>query len=307
MRTLTAILCALIFISPVSGQKTKLSLNLNQGESYKQISHSKVTINQDVYGMKMDIVLDMDASMSFLVKAVSDEGYDLEVTYDWMKMKMELPQTTMDFSSEKNDENDLFSSILGEMKGQVLKMKMSRLGRVTDIEDVEGKWDAIIDGFDQFSEQEREQVKTQLMNSYGGKAISGSIESYTAIFPDKKKVKKGAEWTIETKTDAGMPFSASNTYTLESIESDFVILSCVSSVKSSEPDKYIETNGMMLKYNLAGESTSTLKVDKESGWIREAKIEQSIKGTSRIQANEQIPDGMSIPMTIVSATEISSE
>lgn len=307
MRTLTSILCALIFLSSVSGQKTKLSLNLDQGESYKQISHSKVTINQDVYGMKMDIVLDMDASMTFLVKAASEEGYDMEVTYDWMKMKMELPQTSMDFSSEKNDENDLFSSILGEMKGQTLNMKMNRLGRVTEIEDVEGKWDAIIDSFDQFPEQEREQVKSQLMNSYGGKAISGSIESYTAIFPDKKKLKKGDEWTIETNTDAGMPFSASNTYTLESIEADLVILSCESVVKSSDPDKYIETSGMMMKYDLAGASTSTLKVDKESGWIREAKIEQTIKGTSRIQANDQIPDGMSIPMTISSNTEISSE
>ncbi len=118
MKTLTSIFFTLLLMSPAFGQKAKLSLNLKQGESYKQISHSKVTINQDVYGMKMDIVLDMDASMNFLVKAVSDEGYDMEVTYDWMKMNMELPQTTMDFSSEKNDENDLFSSILGEMKGR---------------------------------------------------------------------------------------------------------------------------------------------------------------------------------------------
>ncbi len=64
---------------------------------------------------------------------------------------------------------------------------------------------------------------------------------------------------------------------------------------------------MMMKYNLAGKSTSRIKVDKESGWIREARIEQNIKGTSTIQANEQIPDGMSIPMTISSKTEISTE
>ena len=182
MKFISTMLLAVMLIASGHAQKAKLHLNLEEGVSYKHITHSKANIAQDVYGMKMNIEVIMDASMSFLVKAVSKEAYDMEISYDWMKMNMELPQTSMEFSSEKNDENDLFSLILAEMKNMPLNLKMDKRGRITEIEDVESRWDSIVDAFDQFPQDQREQVKSQLLNSYGGKAISGSIETYTAIF-----------------------------------------------------------------------------------------------------------------------------
>jgi len=64
MRNIATLLCAALIVTSVNGQKSKLSLKLEQDETYKQVSHSKVTINQDVYGMKMNIVITTDGSFS---------------------------------------------------------------------------------------------------------------------------------------------------------------------------------------------------------------------------------------------------
>lgn len=306
MRIFVSLLCSLLLIGPVNAQKAKLSLKLNEGETYKQISHSKININQDVYGMKMDIGIVMDGSASYLVTEVQKDAYDMELTYDWMKMSMDLPQTSMEFSSEKKDESDLFSSILAEMKNMPIKLKMDKKGRVLEIEDVDAMWEAVIDKFDQFPKDQREQVKMQLLQSYGGDAVKESIEGFSAIFPEKS-VKKGEKWEIINQTKAGMPFNASTSYTYEGKEGDLVLISGQGSVESSNPDEAVEANGMMMKYNLSGTTSSNIKMDHKSGWIREAVMEKTIKGEATLQANDQIPEDMTIPMSISSETKVSSE
>lgn len=306
MRIFISLLFALLLMGPVNGQKARLSLKLKEGESYKQISHSKVNIDQDVYGMKMNINVVMDGSTTYLVTAVLKDGYEMELNYDWMKMSMELPQTTMEFSSEKNDESDLFSSLLAAMKNKPLKLKMDKKGKVTEIEDIDSRWESLIDKFDQFPEDQREQVKTQLLQSYGGDAIKGNIESYTAVFPEKS-VKKDESWEIVNQVNSGMPFTTSNSYTYMGKEEDLHIITGQGTVESSNPDEVVETNGMMMKYKLSGTSSSTIKLDPNSGWIQQASIEQNIKGDATIKANEQIPQDMSIPMSIASETKVSNE
>ncbi len=306
MRNIATLLCAALIVTSVNGQKAKLSLKLEQDETYKQVSHSKVNINQDVYGMKMNIVITTDGSMSFHIKEVSKVGYDIELRYDWMNMTMELPQTSMEFSSEKNDESDLFSLILAKMKDVPLNMKMDNHGKITDIEDVESKWASVIDLFDQFPQEQREQVKAQLLNAYGGKAITGSIETSTAIFPENK-VKKGEQWGIITNLEAGMASTLSSTYTYEGKEGEFALISGQGTVETTDKDAYVETNGMSMKYKLSGTMSSSIKVDIKSGWIHEANIEQTISGDATIKANDQMPEGMTIPMTIKTESTITSE
>jgi hypothetical protein len=306
MRYISTLLLVVLILTSANAQKAKLSLKLEQDKTYKQVSHTKATINQDVYGMKMNIEIIMDASMSFLVKAVNKEGYDMDLRYERMNMTMELPRTTMEFSSEKNDESDLFSSILAQMKDKPLKMKMNKRGEITEIEDVESRWEEIINQFDQFPEQERQQVKSQLLNTYGEKGIKGSIETFTAIFPEKP-VKKGAQWNIITNLEAGMSSTLNITYTYEGSEDEFVLISGLGSVETMDKETYVETNGMSMKYDLSGTISSSIKMDKKTGWIHEASLEQSIEGTATIKANDQLPDGMTIPMTITNETKVSSE
>ncbi len=306
MRTLTTLLFTFLLVTAGQAQKAKLSLNLEEGKTYKHINHSTVTINQDVYGQKMNIEIIFEGSMSFLVKAVSKEAYEIEASYDWMTMKMDMPQMAMDFSSEKNDESDIFSSILAEMKNKPLGLKMDKRGKILEIEDVEERWSSIIDQFDQFPETQREQVKSQLLDSYGTEAIKGSIETATAVFPEKS-VKKGAQWSAVTKMEATMPSTISTTYTFEGIEADLAIISSQATIESTDKEAYVMTQGMEMKYDMSGTLSSKIKLDKITGWVSEVHVVQEIKGTATIKESEQMPQAMEIPMIIKSETDIKGE
>lgn len=43
---------------------------------------------------------------------------------------------------------------------------------------------------------------------------------------------------------------------------------------------------------------SKIKVDRNTGWILEAQMNQKIKGDAYIKGNSKIPNGMKVPMTM---------
>ncbi|MCP4312796.1 MAG: hypothetical protein GY790_16155 [Bacteroidetes bacterium] len=306
MRILATLLCTFMIMTAGHAKKVKLSLNLEEGKTYNQLTQSIATIDQEFYGQKMNIVMTIEGSMSFLVKAASEEGYDMEVKYERLSMTMNLPQMTMEFSSEKADENDLFSLILAEMKNKPFELKMDKRGKISEIQNVESLWGSVIDLFDQFPLDQREQVKSQLMDAYGEKAMIGSIETVTAIFPETP-VKKGGQWDIVTNLEAGMSSTLSTTFTYNGKEDGLVLISGQGTVETTDKEAYRETNGMKMKYDMSGNLTSQLKVDPKSGWISEAKIEQNIEGKAFIQENEQMPDGMEFPVTIKTESTITNK
>ena len=69
----------------------------------------------------------------------------------------------MEFNSEKNDENDVFSTILGAMKDQKFSLTMSKAGKVTDVKNVDALWSKAINQFDQLPEMQKEQIKAQII------------------------------------------------------------------------------------------------------------------------------------------------
>ena len=72
------------------------------------------------------------------------------------------------------------------------------------------------------------------------------------------------------------------------------------SIASSDKDATVETNGIPMKYDMSGDMTSNIKVDKNSGWIIEATIIQDIKGDITMEGNDQMPEGLKISMTMKS-------
>jgi len=159
MRTIATLLCTLILMTSAYSQKAKLSMNLEEGKTYKQLTHSQSTINQDVYGQKMKII--------------------------------------------------------------PFQMKMDRKGKILEMENVDAKWEAVMD---KRPLALAEQVKSQMMDAFGKDARTSSIEMVTSVFPEKA-VKKGAQWSSSTTRDAGMSFTLSNTYTYEGNEDGLAIIS----------------------------------------------------------------------------------
>lgn len=299
MKKILTLFIVSIFVLTAGAQSSNLALNLEKGTTYKQVTNSTSNITQEVYGQSMNIAMTMNGTMLFQVKSIDDEGFDMRVRIEKLAMNMTMPNGKMDFSSDKNDSSDVFSSILRQMTTTSFDIKMTKSGKVANINNVDQIWESVINNFTQVPEAQRTQMKNQIMNAYGGAALKGNIEMVTAIFPEQK-VKKGDKWSVETKLESGMAAKVNTEYEFSDNDENYHLISGHALFETANKDAYVETNGMPLKYDLSGTIESKIKVDKSTGWIIEADIKQDIKGNAYIKENQQVPDGMTIPMTIKS-------
>lgn len=298
MKTIFTLILTVFVLTSCQTQNSDLSLKLEKGKEYKQITNSKATIIQEVNGQKMNMVMTIKGTMTFLVKDITENGYNMDAKFEELSMSMQMPQGLMEFSSEKNDANDIFSTILGAMKDKAFGITMSKTGKITDVKNVEALWSTAINTFDQLPEMQKEQIKAQIMKAYGGEALKGNIEMVTAIYPDSP-VNRGDKWTINTKLESGMSANMTTDYEFAELTSEYALIKGKSTIVTADKEAYIESNGMPMKYDLTGSMDSEIKVDKNTGWIIEATINQKIEGDTYIKENPQLPNGMKIPMTMI--------
>lgn len=293
---ITSIFFFLTAIS-ASAQKTELALNLKNGEIYSQVMVSNVTIDQDFNGQQINMKMGISGNMTYQVESVSKEKFHIKVAYKSLGMSITMPMQSMVFSSEKDDENDIFSLILSEMKDKPFDVIMSKSGKVLEVNNIENLFSSAFEKFEDLPEAQLAQIKSQLMKAYGEQAFKGNIEMATAIFPEEP-VNKEDNWEVKTKLESGVPGSMTSTYTFKGETSEEYVITGVSNITTDDKEAYVENNGMKMKYDMAGDMNSEILVDKESGWIVKSEITQELKGDAYILENPQMPDGMKIPMSM---------
>jgi hypothetical protein len=289
------ILC--VFVVPASLAQTSLNLNLVQGKEYRQNSEVKMAMTQNFGGQTMDITATIKGKMVYLVKSVTPTSYDMDIRYESMAMEMQMPQATMKFSSENPAEGDMFSQVLSAMVNKPFQAQFSKTGKVISVKNIESLFATAFDKLPNVGEAQKEQIKNQLKQSYGEQAFASNIEMMFAIFPDKP-VKVGEKWTSQSKLKSGVTANISTTYQYVEEGADFRKIHGDSKITAEENGEYVNSNGMDMKFKMNGTMVSDIKVDKKTGWILEAKIKQDIAGEAHVKGNEQMPDGISIPMTI---------
>lgn len=290
------ILAAIILIFSANLKKADLGLNLKTGETYSQIYTSNTTITQTIDGMEQVIKMEVTGGMDFQVNKNLGESYSISASYSSLIMKMNSPMGEM-VSSSKSDGDDIFSTLMKTIIGKEFTIEMSRDGTISKIENLDNIFEGMFQSFPQLTEPQKQQILAQLRQAYGEKAFKGNIEMITAIFP-KKKVKVGENWENSVKLESGMSGFMNNTFTLIDVNSDAIFIEGNSQISTENKDAYVEVNGMPTRYNLTGKMKSSYKLDPESNWIVEGKIEQEISGDVQIKDNPNLPGGITIPMVI---------
>lgn len=306
MKKILSLIIGFVLLTSCQAQKEKLELNLTKGEIYTQKMTSNVSILQTINGQQVNMNMSINAKMTYKVTDIQNTVYDMEVRYESLIMKMSLPNGVMEFSSENNDENDIFSTILGTMKNKPFLVKMTNTGKVNEVKNIESVFSNMFEKFPQISDVQKQQIKGQIMQAYGEKAFKGNIEMCSAIFTDSP-VSKGDKWTTNTQLESGMSAKIVTIYELKEVTDTYYQIFGNSKIETADKDAYIESNGISLKYDMAGTMTSDIKIDKKTGWTMSALINQSIQGTAYIKDNPQIPGGMSIPMTMNNEMTISEK
>ena len=302
MRSLFTVLLLTFVFSPLKSQSIDLSLNLTKGKEYSQVTNVNININQNINNQDVNMKLIIDGSMKYLVKDKLDNGYHIDMSYNKLSMLTQTAQSTVEYSSENKD---LISSIFASIMNKPIYLHINNTGKVIDIKNVESLWEQSINQINVFSEEQKSQLKEHLLKSFDSKAIKGNIEFLTAIYPNHT-INIGDNWDITTHLENEMKFIVSSKYELVAITSDYALIRGNSTIKTINTDEYIELKGMNIRYDLEGTILSEIKVDKESGWIIDAKMVQKMQGYAFIKENSQLPNGMKIKMNTTSESIVSN-
>lgn len=305
MKKLHFIFIAVLTFATCHAQKQTLKLNLEKGKTYTQKMTANTSMNQTIEGRQLDSKIQITGMMAYTVTDIQNEMYEMEVSYKNLGLSMSLPSGTQQWSSDNKDESDIMSTILGSMIDQPFGIKLTTSGRVIEVKNIEVLFGHLFDKFPQLTQAQQEQLKAQLMKSYGEKAIKGNLEMCLAIFPDTP-VTQGDTWKVNTRLESTMDARISTTYTFSDIQKSYYTISGVSDMKTVDSDTYFETNGMSIKYDLAGSMISEIKVNPQTGWVNESAVEQKMSGTAYILDGPNMPGGMEMPMsftTLISVTE----
>jgi hypothetical protein len=280
-------------------QTQKIELKLTKGQTYTQKTVANTIVKQTMNGQAINIDMTITGQMKYVVTDDIAVIYSMDVSYVNLSMKIVHPGGESTFDSEKNDEKDILSSVFGMMKNKSFQIKMTKAGKITEVKNVEALYAGVFEKFPQLTAEQKEQMRSKIMQSYGDKAFKGNLEMLSAVFPDRA-VAKGDTWNVKTELEAGMSATLDGVYKLDEITATEFVVSGASMFATKNKDVYTETNGMPIKYNLAGTMNSVIKIDKNTGWIIEGKINQNIKGSMEIKANDKMPEGVTIPMEMTS-------
>lgn len=303
MKTLFYLLLSLTLVTSCKTKQIALSLNLEEGKEYVQNTVSNVDLHQTIMGQEMEIDMAISGKMTYLVNAVNGDIFDITASYNSMRMDMSSNMFDMSFDSESDDENNPFNQVMSGMTGKAFDVSLTNKGKVEKVENIDKLFASMLENLQDVPEAQRGQLTSQLENTFGKEAFKANLESGTAIFPEQP-VKVGDTWTIDGLVKSTFDFNVSTDYTLVENNKDYYLINGVAKLSTPENSEYKENNGMMMRYDFKGDQSSVIKLDKKSGWVIESTIKQNLSGKAHIQANDQLPNGMELPMNITSETVI---
>lgn len=288
--------CLILLISISYGQKHSLELRLINNNTYYNVFNARADIQQKINGQDIAYEMTSKGKMSFKVINQTDSLYNLEGKYESISFELKGGQMHTLADSEDTSSGDHASALLARLKGQTFTVLMFKTGAIKEIKGIETAFANIYKDIN-ISAEKKEKVLTQLNKNFGDEAVKNNIELATNIFPGHL-VQEQSKWNKIIPVTPLMHGNINTTFQLIGVSASEFYIKGQAELNTSDPDKYITMNGMDYNYQMKGTILSDIRVDKESGWIKESKMEQSFSGKVNIKDNSQLPGGLVIPMEI---------
>jgi hypothetical protein len=257
---------------------------------------------QNVNDQNVTTTIEISAKINFFIKDVRDSVFIMDVSYESLNTKMNNAQINFELSSD-NSKQDPVSGVLRAMVNKPFSMVMTKTGRILQMK-ADSLFSSVLNQME-VPEEQKKMAGEQLKQYFSENAAKGSFEMLSAIYPGTP-VKPGDTWPVQTNIQGVGSLSVSGNYmfkdqtgTGNEVRGELNMV--------SEKDSTIEMNGMKMSYNLSGTMITDFKLDKKSGWISNGKMTQTLKGTIKIKESAQLPEGMTILMSMDTETELSEK
>lgn len=289
----------ILLLASITGraQYVKLVLNLTKGNTYYNLTTATASVTQTVNGQKTNVGTTISCRIAFRVTNIRDSLYDMEMRYQSLALKMEVPQGTIQYNSTGTDP---VSKTFAAFCNQPVALVLTRSGNLQMLAPISPAIDRAVK---QLPADQQAQIKSMMEQSFGERAFRSNFEMGTAIFPSIP-IKKNAFWTSDTQLESSRPAYVHSIYELRDITPTFNQIHVNSTITYLNRDEFITTNGVPLKYNMEGSRLADIVVDTITGWVKQASILQNIGGTTEIKDNPKMPGGIIIPTLMKSEVVI---
>ena len=256
-------------------QKTSVQLHLEKGKTYTHALNSQSEIYQRANGKTTKTNMLVTAKITYKVKSVKNGSYYLETQYRNMNISIDQADgKDMNFNSDKPSD-DLLSNFFYHMCRTPFYITMNSLGEISSVEGIGRLVENGIKGLD-LPEEKVEQIKVGLSEAYGEKAFKGNFEIITLIYP-KAAVELNESWETETAIySKNIQATLKTNYYLEQAGEDYLQL---------KGESEIISNKLTEESKLVGSASIHMSLDKDSGWIHSAKVDQIIRIGNKEDAN----------------------
>jgi len=207
------LLTAVLFLAlPLAQEKVELRWKWEKGQEYVYKSAQKTLL--EFGGQPVDQQMGYKYSMTVSDVAESGEA-TITVKYLAVITKGSGPAGEYDYDSEKDKEapTEGPAAMQAKMVGQSFTMKMTRTGRVTDVQG----YDKVLEAMTKGEGEENAAARAQMKQMFSNDTFKGMMQQMAPPLPEEK-VGKNDTWTNDFTVK--MPMIGGMTFTMKSTLTD---------------------------------------------------------------------------------------
>jgi hypothetical protein len=130
------------------------------------------------------------------------------------------------------------------------------------------------------------------------KQVKEMTGSMLGMFPAEPAA-VGDTWYDTISMNFIMPIDIDTTYMLKQRKDGIAYIDAVAKMDMGDSSKPLEIDpNNKVSMQISGTMNTTSEVDEKTGLTRKSNITMNFSGVMRMEANEQMPEGMAMPMTI---------
>ncbi|WP_298903369.1 DUF6263 family protein [uncultured Psychroserpens sp.] len=276
---------AFLVIINFSTAQTQLAYNLKVGDQFKVQQIANQDIVQEMNEQKHEMTNLIEGDFTFIVDGVNDSLYTIKFRFDRFKMLSKSNLAGELMSINTNDvvaDDDIEGKIFAQLVETDLSMKMYKNGKIKSIKGSEALIDKMVNAVGDLDDFTKEIMREAMRGEFSNESLAKSFEQMTYIYPSSE-TKIGDSWTNTFEGD----LSANNTWTLDDIKNDDIMISGNSSITFKNKDEEVEMD-------LAGDMTSQITTSMETGFVKSMSSKSVASGHSTMHKM----NGIKLPTSI---------
>lgn len=284
MKKICRFLLLIIFmIINCAGPKIDLKFNIKPGSVYKYRVTTKQQISQTIQGKVVDMDQIIIMEYRYDVKEINDQGNTVvDIVYERIGYMQDGPLGKIEYRSwEDTTDIPMIAQGFASLVDQGFTMEISSQGSVVDIKGADKIIDKMIKDMDlPASDEMTEEIKQSMQNQFGDAALKETMKSMFSIYPDRP-VGVGDSWQATWNMSKGFPMILNNTWKIKEISDTEVVLDVHTKVESNKEAILTQMGGMKMFYDLSGEQSGSMVLDRITGWCTKSQLDQIFEGTIR--------------------------